>query len=578
MSKMFVNVIHRADPGPVMLEALRFQQDEAHRSGIRTTILLQYPAFFDREMVEYIKEQKDRFGDEVGIHFHELMHEDLQGVAESREPALYLHSVKSKKAIILRMFEKFKEIFGFIPTAVADYILDTPSLKIIREHYPEVKVAITNCFEEGVKMFEGNNRGWYLFSDGGPWSAYYPAVENFLCPAYGKSDEVGIVGLPHLNRDMILAITSRDDYFASHPVNVVRAKANNGPDSPYIRRFIDKWIEQADYNGFSYYSLFVSCPWLTPGNMFVESWEDARALYTDSLRYLKKRIDDGKVEAMTMTGFADWYSINVGAGQPEVNLWDDLLCGTKRQMFWYVDAYFRSAIDLNLSGTICDFRPYTGRLEKNLGPDTVSLWNGNYPFLISSEHRSGSSHTCHLSCNGHSASIGDKRSKGRVEKTEAGKPRLVVEPITVRLGDITATLQSSFTFEGQGRILIERKLLEVSDSNAGIQLTEYHKGCWGTTMYPEDMRGIELSVARGSGEASKLSYEYRTRSISVPGSDSAHAAIPQIKTRVGLSAVEGAEAVRAEEGCLFNPFYVLAVEKRVAKGGSMKVCLTIEKL
>ena len=577
--KMFLNVIHRADPGEDQLEGLMFQQEQAHHFGLRTTILLQYPAMLDSRVVEFVKLQHEKFGDEIGIHFHEVMHESLYDIAESREPALYLHTYKSKTAIITHIFDTFERIFGFIPSAIGDYIIDAQALKFIHSQYPQVKAAITNCFEEGVKMYEGNNRNWYLFSDGGPWSAYHPSVSSNLCPAADESDAVGIVGLPHLNRDMILALTSRDDFFSSHPVNVVRAKACEGGSSPYLKRFIDQWIKQAQYNGYSYYSLFVSTPWVLPGCMFVDDFREARALYTESLAYLRQKIDEGSVEAMTISEFGQWFRDHVKTGVPEVNLWNDILCGTKRQMFWYIDPRFRAVIDLNSGGSICDLRPYVSRIETDLGPDTENLWNGNYPFIISTEHRPGSEHSCSITYNGSTAWIGDRRTCCSVEKGSDGRPVVSVNPINLNVGTLKVTIQSIYRFPENGKLEIERRVLDVSDPDADVILTECHRGCWGTTQYPEDMRGMELfAMGQDFKPAGYLRYGYKSRKVKVKSPRYIVSVVPKVMTRVTLAHVDGADEGIISEGHLFSPYYTLELTKNVKKGGSLKSCMILERI
>ena len=78
------------------------------------------------------------------------------------------------------------------------------SINKVKEKYPSVKIAIISCFEEGIKMFAGCDYSWYLFSEGGPWSAYYPSKANSLCPAKNKDEAIDIIGVPHLNRDMLM--------------------------------------------------------------------------------------------------------------------------------------------------------------------------------------------------------------------------------------------------------------------------------------------------------------------------------------------------------------------------------------
>jgi hypothetical protein len=581
VNKMFLNVIHRVDSEEKDIEALKFQLEEAHRLGLKATNLLTYPALHNSEVIEYIKEQHRIYGDELGIHFHAMVCKDFIERFNSKEPAIYFYTMEEKKAIITYIFEKFNEVFGFYPSAVGSYILDAETISFIKQRYPGVKTSIINCFEEGVKMYEGNNHSWYLFSDGGPWSAYYPSKDNHLCPAVNKEDSLRIVGLPHLNRDMLMALTSRDDYFASHPINLIRAKINIGGESPYMYRFIDKWIEQAQYNGYSYYSFFVSSPWVAPGQGFVESVEDARELYCKSLRYLKKKVEEGTVETVTMSEFADWYERNIGLAKPEVNLWSDILCGSKREMYWYIDPYLRAAIDPNIGGAICDLRPYVGRVEGNLGPDTKNLWNGNYPFILSTENRGGVDgpiHTCVITCNGNSKMLHNYRSICRLIVNEEGHNGVVIEPITVDFDDVQVTIETTYVFKEEGDIYIERKILEVSSANAVVQLEELHRGTWGTTEYPENMKGIQLTVRGKDNTMHQTNYQYKCHSAEVSSPEYLEAVIPQINCRVSLRPIGEVECGRFEEGYMFAPFYTLSLRKLVSKGGTLKSCLKIKKL
>jgi hypothetical protein len=465
--------------------------------------------------------------------------------------------------------------------AIGSYILDAATLSYLRIQHPSVKVAITSCFEEGVRMYQGNNQEWYLFSDGGPWGPYYPAKECHLCPAHDESESVGILGLPHLNRDMVLSLTSRDDLFASHPVNLVRGKVNDGDRCDYLLHFIDQWIGQLRYNTYGYYSLFVSTPWIVAGHPFVEDHREARRLYAESLAYLKDRQDIGLVRCVTMSEFAEWHRTTFQGNQADVNLSQDLLCGSGRQMFWFADSHMRVAIDLNAGGAICDLRPYVGRIDRNIGPDSPSLWNGNYPFLISSGlrggYRTGPTHTCELRYQGRSVLFSEARTTGEVTRSSDGHSTITTAPITLQLGDLRATVRSSYRFIGDGTIDIDRTLIELSDPAAKVEMRELHRGCWGTTEYPEDLRGTVLR-AQGETEAEQtLPYEYRSRRIVVARPTALTADIPQLKCRVTLKPLDNADEGEAIEGYMFRPFYTLALSRTLSAGESLRSRLHLSR-
>ncbi len=241
---MHLNLIHRLDlPDARRNDAIRFQLAEAERCGLRATILVTYNGFKNHEIIEIAKRMQAEHGAELGLHLFELHGSEYRTEFGTKEKAIYLLPRDKRKAVIDALFARFLDTFGFMPASVGSYILDAWTMNYLKSAYPRVKAVISNCFEEGVKMFQGNQKGWFLFSDGGPWGPFYPSRESALCPARDAADANGLVALPHLNRDMIMALVSRDDFFSSHPVNLIRARINEGGTCAYGDRFVDQWIE-----------------------------------------------------------------------------------------------------------------------------------------------------------------------------------------------------------------------------------------------------------------------------------------------------------------------------------------------
>src|SRR6185369_3297486 len=87
--------------------------------------------------------------------------------------------------------------------------------------------------------------------------------------------------------------------------------------------------------------------------------------------------------------FARWFRKNRGIDKPEVSLWKDVLCGSKKQVFWYVDSSFRATVDPNQNGAIVDLRPYVARLDRTVGTDSKNLYDGSYPFVLHAQYRGG---------------------------------------------------------------------------------------------------------------------------------------------------------------------------------------------
>lgn len=581
---MYLNLIHKIPPGTAAREAVEFQLAEARRLGLRATLFAEFASLYDPEAVALMRRWQAETGGELGIHFHPLGGKEFEQRFHSRERAIYLHPRGRKAAIIKCFIGRFRELFGCVPRAIGSYILDAWTLRHIKAAYPEVKVAITNCFEEGVKMFHGNNHNWTLFSDGGPWGPFYPSKDNALCPARDEAEWAGIVALPHLNRDMIMALTSRDDLFSSHPGNLFRARINeSGGRCPYLFRFIDEWMEQARWNGWSYYNVFVSVPWVMPGHWAADDHREVRALYTASLEYLAAARDEGRVRDVTMEEYADAFRRTVPVGEGQACLWRDVLTQGRREMFWFANPEYRVAVDLNIGGTVCDLRPYSARLNRDMGPDTPALWNGNHPYLISAELRGGAANT-HLSCQvcigNDSAWITDGRTSASVERS-GDTWVLQTEPIQLQVGPHRVTLVTRMYFDGSGVIRNEREITACEPPPAGnIILRESFRGTWGTLDYHENMQGIVLALTMETGEVRGLPFAYDSVPVEADRVAQVSARIPQLGIVVSLRNVEsepGEVHGFVSDGTLFHPYFTLALQRPVAVGGLLRTAFTLEQ-
>ncbi len=573
--KMYTNIIHRVTTE--LYEPFMIQQEICHKHGIKTTMMIYANGLYDEKVIETLKDENKKYGDEIALSLHRIDSETARLMC-LKEEKIWLIEFEKRKKIIDRYFEKFKDSFGFYPISIGAYVLDARTLNYIHDTYPSVKTAITSCFEEGVRMFGGNQHMWHLFSDGGPWGAYYPSKYNSLNPAVDENEFCGIIGLPHLNRDMVMCLKSRDDLFSSHPMNVVRGKAYdlNTGECPYMYDFIDMWLEQLNYNENIYYNNFVAPIWVTDDNMLEETGEYFKKLYEENISYIAFKEQEGKIKIMTMSEFGAWYTDNVKIGSCEVNSWHDIICGSGRNMAWYTDPMMRVCFDGHLGGAICDLRPYAGRIDKNVGPDTNNLDNMNQPYLISAAMRGGvhggSIHTVKVKINSCEYSLALRRTKFKTVSTKS----FVTEPIELRGGGVTAKIQSTFEFNGMGEILITRKLLELSDENADVEFVEYNKTCYGCTEYPKDLRGCTIKISNEK-KTDEIDFKYDGREISMNDAIEMQAIYPQINTALQMRIISDRTCGRVEEGYLFSPFISLCASRKMKIGDELKICLKIKK-
>lgn len=577
---LYFNLLHRPAEKPAQRPLFTLQQRMAHELGLKVTLLVDYQSMCQEEVVAELKAYARDYGDELGIWFMTLPPavDDSDG---RREPFLWLYAAAEKRRIIAQVLTRFRETFGADPVSVGDYHLDAESLRILKELAPSIQIAVAGCFEEGVRVFHGCNNSWYLFTEGMPWSPWYPSRTNSLRPARDEADALGIIAVPHLSRDLVLSYEGRNDFFATHPANIQRAMANEGLHNPYMYNLVDQHRLQADFNdGFAYVHTFVGPAWMSNDFTVQDPDDVTQAMYRDYLKYFVDLREQGQAVDMHMSEFAAWYRENVPIGKPQVALAKEMLYGTGKHYFWYLDAYTRVLVDAAQGGSIGDLRPYAAQIENHAGADTKALWFGSYPYLIQSQHRTGNAHhyadgsrtTLLVTRNDETLDLANARTRVAEVTRSAAETVLRLTPAHLAFSDgAQVSIETTYRFMGGGRILIERKLLEGEE----VQAQEYVKACWGVTEYPEDLRDVVLAVAgKTSGE---MRYAYRSRELRAEAATAVAARIPQIQTRISLQADEPRTSGVAIEGYLFSPYFTLTLDGALRAGKDMRTWLTVEK-
>jgi len=218
-AKLYFNLVHRVSGSKSIFEYFKIQVELAHQLKFRCTNIVGYDALHDPEITDYVRASAQQYGDRVGLLLTNL---DDGGAFASGNYVFWLFSMEEKKKVVVESIEKFRSVFGYIPRVLTTYYMDAPTINFIKAEYPEVEAVFATCFEEGVKTLTGSNYSYFLFSEGGPWNPWIPSRENSFCPARDAADDSGVVGFPHLSRDMLLSVEDRNDYFSSHPMNVTR--------------------------------------------------------------------------------------------------------------------------------------------------------------------------------------------------------------------------------------------------------------------------------------------------------------------------------------------------------------------
>ena len=597
-SKFIVNIIHRPELSPEYAERalgkgkgvrdesmdiFRFQQDCAHKYGLKTTIQITYASLFSEEIIRQAKEEHEKYGDEIGLSLLGLPCPEFREKYHTEDFCIWMFDKKRKEEIIDDVFGKFYEKFGFYPASTGSYFLDAYTINYIKKKYPSVKCAVATCWEEGPKAYHTCNNSWYTFMDGGPWNPWIPSRVNSHCPASDEADDAGIVAIPHLSRDLMACFDGNGSNFGTHPQNVLRGmiyyNENGEYEYPYLYNLIDQYRHLAKYNdGYAYNMMFVGPGWLNRRGRWEAPYELLAKSYDDGMKYYGKLKAEGKLIDMTMSEFADYYrSTHKEYGRGECALWKDILYGSRKSYFWYADPAMRMCLDFNQGGALIDLRPYIARIPQKTGIGTENVYDASYPYLIQINYRAGyfthyagagTIKSCKVHYRGESADLCLCRTMAKYERLEDGV-RLTADPVTVTLGGLDIVIQSVYTItDGAGVVSTERRILNDLGGET-VTFEEYLTGAFGTTEYQADMSRITLGV-----DQEEMSFSYHGRKIGKESGTAARVTIPDVCTKLEMGG--DCDIAEVEEGIAFSPVYHIRLRKTISKG-AVKTWLKLEK-
>lgn len=602
--KLILNLVHRPEMVPeyaekivghgkkedignkkVLTESLDIfllQQEIAHKYGLKTTIQMTYSSLFNHQAVAIAKEHHEKYGDEIAVTLLGLPCEEFRKKYKTKDFCIWMFEMEDKKRIVHDVFELFYEKFGFYPSSTGSYYLDADLINYIKEKYPMVKCAVATCWEEGPKAYHTTNNSWYTFMDGGPWNPWIPSKVNTHVPAENEEEDSGIVAIPHLSRDLNACFDGNGSNFGTHPQNVLRGMIYENNELPYLFNLIDQYRHLAKYNrGYAYNMMFVGPGWMNKMGRWEAPYELLVKSYEDGLRYYGELKKQGLLLDMTMTEFADYYRSIKSYKEAEVALWQDILYGSDKQYFWYLDPYMRTCVDLNQGGALIDLRPYAAKLYLPVGIDTDRVYDASYPYLIQANYRAGyfthyagegTLKSTKVVYKGEEVDLALCRTTGQY--IDEGKRRILrLSPIEVEFNDLTITIVTDIIFrEGSSEISYMRKIIASSDANAEVEFNDYITATYGTTEYAQDMKSIVLGV----GKDKKIQYYYKNREDEEMNVE-AYALVAPINTKVSM---RGDNAYKSyyKEGYAFSPMFTLGVKKVLKLNMEMQTWLKLEKV
>jgi hypothetical protein len=267
---------------------------------------------------------------------------------------------------------------------------------------------------------------------------------------------------------------------------------------------------------------------------------------------------------------------------------------------------------MDQGGALVDLRNYAAKLEWKIGIGTDHITDCSYPFLIQEKYRAGyfthyagegTVRSAKFSYKGEVADLCQCRTHAHFTETDTGEETaenssvagsvataantagetavkmrtLTLDPVEIVFSDLRFKVQSIITFkEGSQEIGFTRKIFDMSDPAAKVDVREYMTACYGTTEYSEKMNGIVLGIDADKKQE-LIEYQYKDRTKSVDGADKVWAKVPQIDTFVSMEADRKDVTGYVHEGYAFSPMFTLGYTGELGDKEELTTWLRLEK-
>jgi len=360
-----VNFLRGVEPrGPMdLFLPLQKQMEIILRHRLPATWLLQYDALVSGPFVEYLKSHmaKDH---EVGVWFEmNEMHCKAAGVDWRGRPGYEWdhypsvaftigYTAEERVKLADTFMAEFKKVWGYYPSSVASWNLDSITMAHLTDHYGVDAYAV--CRDQIA------TDGFTIW--GAPIAGYYPSTTNCWSPALSRKNQISTPVFRMLGQDPV--------YYYENGFPMPHGQRGGGPDtmepvwsagrSPaFIKNFLHM-IAEAPTLGFAYAQL---------GQENNFGWPEMEGAYPLQMKALSDLRDSGlaHVETMGDSGRRFKKAFKETPAQAQVMAVDPF-GNTDRveRSIWYQSRFYRA--DLHLKGDLSYLRDLTVYSDHNPQP------------------------------------------------------------------------------------------------------------------------------------------------------------------------------------------------------------------
>jgi hypothetical protein len=368
----FINIVnpvrisrYNAKPG----ESLSAQYSVISKYNLSATWLLTFDAISDSRVGSVVRgmDSKQEFGifleispsfaKDSGVEYHNTGY-------WHHATSVFLSGYTQEERIkmIDKVFESFKNMFGYYPKSVGAWWIDAYSLKYMKDKY-DITSAL-GCSDQY------STDGYQLW--GQPWMVpYYPSINHAGVPATNINGKIDILKIQWAPRDPLWGYES--SLFSTQDYSL----AGKGLDLSYFNKLIRVYLQKGE-NDFGQVTVGLESD-LDP--------EGYLKGFDDQMKVVLSVIDEGVAKAVTMGEFASWYRNKYPELSPVHRFEIQDLLGSNTSSIWYQSNLYRIFYERDLDAntlTIRDMRFYPdGIREPNfLSPNYENNLAINIPAVI----------------------------------------------------------------------------------------------------------------------------------------------------------------------------------------------------
>lgn len=355
-------------PDPVLSLSAQYKQIEDR--NLMATWLLTSDVLDNESMLQIIKKMNPhqeaglfvevtlKFASDAGVEYH-------QTDSWHRSNSLFLsgYTQTERLKLIDYLFEKFHKKFGYFPTSVGAWWIDSFSLNYMKEKY-----FITANLTVADQFSTDGYQVWGQY-----WSTpFYPNKINAAVPANKIDNKLDVVTIQWASRDPL------NGYFGD--------KASLYSTQDYLTIGLkDEYFEKLiELYGRKNLNLFGQITIGLESDLPIKSYLDGFSRQMDTAN---KFVKNGVMKSVTMRDFAKWYMEEFKGLSPEHIVMTDDFLNKKMTSVWYQSPNYRIGIVYDKETgnlEIVDLRAYSENFEEpyNVMPNRQHALYINVPSII----------------------------------------------------------------------------------------------------------------------------------------------------------------------------------------------------